>query len=114
VSVLSAPFLLLAFSASRWGGLCLVILVLIGALESGFASMQSTLVLLAAPATSRGGAMGILSACIGTQPLGTLRTGRSSTHASAADRWAPCGSGSSHAPRACRSRWPPTRPSPSL
>lgn len=72
---MSAPFLLLAFSASRWGGLCLVILVLIGALESGFASMQSTLVLLAAPETSRGGAMGILSACIGTQPLGTLWIG---------------------------------------
>jgi len=75
LSVLSAPFLLLAFSASRWGGLCLAILVLIGTLESGFASMQSTLVLLSAPEASRGGAMGILSACIGTQPLGTLWIG---------------------------------------
>jgi hypothetical protein len=49
--------------------------VVIGALESGFAAMQSTLVLLAAPEASRGGAMGILSACIGTQPLGTLWIG---------------------------------------
>jgi MFS family permease len=75
VSVLTAPFLLIAFSASRWGGLCLALLVVIGALESGFAAMQSTLVLLAAPEASRGGAMGILSACIGTQPLGTLWIG---------------------------------------
>jgi MFS family permease len=49
--------------------------VLIGAAESGFAAMQSTLVLLAAPADSRGRAMGILSACIGTQPVGTLWIG---------------------------------------
>jgi MFS family permease len=75
VSVLTAPFLLVAFSASRWGALCLALLVVIGALESGFAAMQSTLVLLAAPEASRGGAMGILSACIGTQPLGTLWIG---------------------------------------
>ena len=81
LSVLSAPFLLLAFSASRWGVLCLAILLLIGALESGFAAMQSTLVLLSAPEVSRGGAMGILSACIGTQPLGTLWIGLLATTA---------------------------------
>jgi MFS family permease len=75
LSVLSAPFLLIAFSGSRWRGLCLVLLLVVGALESGFAAMQSTLVLLAAPEASRGGAMGILSACIGTQPLGTLWIG---------------------------------------
>ena len=48
---------------------------MIGAAESGFATMQSTLVLLSAPEDRRGGAMGILSACIGTQPLGTLWLG---------------------------------------
>jgi hypothetical protein len=37
--------------------------------------MQSTLVLLAVPDRVRGGVMGILSACIGTQPLGTLAIG---------------------------------------
>jgi MFS family permease len=46
-----------------------------GAAESGFAAMQSTLVLLCAPERLRGGVMGILSACIGTQPLGTLAIG---------------------------------------
>lgn len=80
-SVLAAPFLLVAFSASRWGAVCLALLVVIGALESGFAAMQSTLVLLAAPEERRGGAMGILSACIGTQPLGTLWIGLLATGA---------------------------------
>jgi MFS family permease len=75
VSVLVAPFLLLAFTGLRWPWGCLAVLVLIGAAESGFAAMQSTLVLLAAPEASRGRAMGILSACIGTQPAGTLWIG---------------------------------------
>ena len=37
--------------------------------------MQTTLVLLSVPDRVRGGVMGILSACIGTQPLGTLTIG---------------------------------------
>jgi MFS family permease len=72
--VLVAPFLLLAFTSVRWPWACLP-LVLIGACESGFAAMQSTLVLLSAPEASRGRAMGILSACIGTQPTGSLWIG---------------------------------------
>jgi MFS family permease len=75
LSVLVAPFLLLAFTSLRWPWACLGVLVLIGACESGFAAMQSTLVLLSAPEASRGRAMGILSACIGTQPAGTLWIG---------------------------------------
>jgi hypothetical protein len=75
LSVLVAPFLLLAFTGLRWPWACLAVLVLTGAAESGFAAMQSTLVLLSAPAESRGRAMGILSACIGTQPAGTLWIG---------------------------------------
>jgi hypothetical protein len=50
-------------------------MVAMGIAESGFAAMQSTLVLLSAPTHARGGGMGILSACIGTQPLGTLAIG---------------------------------------
>ena len=75
LSVLVAPFLLLAFTSVRWPWAGLPVLVLIGACESGFAAMQSTLVLLSAPEVSRGRAMGILSACIGTQPAGTLWIG---------------------------------------
>lgn len=75
MAVLTAPFLLLAFTSLRWPWACLPVLVLIGACQSAFAAMQSTLVLLQAPEASRGRAMGILSACIGTQPAGTLWIG---------------------------------------
>jgi hypothetical protein len=75
VAVLSAPFLLLGFTSLRWPWACLPVLVLIGACESAFAAMQNTLVLLQGPEASRGRAMGILSACIGTQPAGTLWIG---------------------------------------
>ena len=74
-AVLIAPLLLVALSGSRRIGLCVALLVVMGAAESGFAAMQSTLVLLSAPERLRGGVMGILSACIGTQPLGTLAIG---------------------------------------
>jgi hypothetical protein len=46
-----------------------------GVAESAFAAMQSTLVLLSSPEQTRGGVMGILSACIGTQPFGMLFIG---------------------------------------
>jgi MFS family permease len=74
-AVLVAPLLLIVFTGARWRWVCVVLLVMIGMAESGFATMQSTLVLLSAPEDRRGGAMGILSACIGTQPLGTLAIG---------------------------------------
>src|SRR3989441_4504701 len=74
-SVLVAPVLLVALSGSRSFFACVALLVVMGAAESGCAAMQSTLVLLSAPERVRGGAMGILSACIGTQPLGTLAIG---------------------------------------
>jgi MFS family permease len=74
-AVLVAPLVLVVFATSRSLVVCLVLLAVIGAAESAFAAMQSTLVLLSAPAQARGGAMGILSACIGTQPLGTLAIG---------------------------------------
>lgn len=74
-AVMVAPLLLVALSASRWMWICIGLLVVMGVAESSFAAMQSTLVLLAAPERVRGGAMGILSACIGTQPLGTLAIG---------------------------------------
>ena len=74
-SVLIAPALLIALSGTRWLAACVVILGLMGLAESGFAAMQTTLVLLSVPDRVRGGVMGILSACIGTQPLGTLAIG---------------------------------------
>ena len=74
-SVLVAPALLIALSSSRWLALGVGLLFLMGLAESGFAAMQTTLVLLSVPDRVRGGVMGILSACIGTQPLGTLTIG---------------------------------------
>ena len=74
-AVIAAPFLLLLFSGSHWRWVCALILLIMGAAESGFSTMQSTLVLLSAPEDRRGGAMGILSACIGTQPLGAVSLG---------------------------------------
>jgi predicted MFS family arabinose efflux permease len=74
-AVVVAPLVLAALAASRWRWAGVAILLVMGMVESGFATMQSTLVLLSAPEDRRGGAMGILSACIGTQPLGTLWLG---------------------------------------
>ena len=74
-AVTIAPIVLIAFAASRSLALCLVLMFAMGIAESGFAAMQSTLVLLSAPPHARGGAMGILSACIGTGPVGTLAIG---------------------------------------
>ena len=74
-AVTIAPIILIAFAGSRSLALCLVLMFVMGIVESGFAAMQSTLVLLSAPAHARGGAMGILSACIGTGPVGTLALG---------------------------------------
>src|SRR5438128_2524802 len=69
------PAASIALSGSRRLALGVVLLFLMGVAESGFAAMQTTLVLLAVPDRVRGGVMGILSACIGTQPLGTLTIG---------------------------------------
>jgi MFS family permease len=74
-AVLTAPVLLVGLAGLRWFPACVALMVVMGIAESGFATMQSTLVLLEAPERLRGGAMGILSACIGTQPLGTLAIG---------------------------------------
>jgi MFS family permease len=74
-AIVTGPALLVALSGSPWLAVCVALLVVMGAAESSFAAMQSTLVLLGSPEHARGGAMGILSACIGTQPFGTLFIG---------------------------------------
>jgi predicted MFS family arabinose efflux permease len=74
-AIVTGPVLLIALSGLPWLPACLALMVVLGVAESGFAAMQSTLVLLSAPEHLRGGAMGILSACIGTQPIGTLLIG---------------------------------------
>lgn len=74
-SSLAGALCLLAFALSPWYALSFLLQVGIGMAESGFGTMQSAIVLLSAPEGARGRAMGILSACIGTQPIGSLWIG---------------------------------------
>jgi MFS family permease len=74
-SSLAGALLLLAFAWSPWYALSLALQLAIGATDSGFGTMQSAIVLLAAPEHAHGRVMGILSACIGAQPLGSLWIG---------------------------------------
>ena len=74
-SAVAGGLFLLGFALSPWYALSLAIQLGIGVAESGFGTMQSAMILLAAPERARGRAMGILTACIGTQPLGSLWIG---------------------------------------
>jgi MFS family permease len=74
-SSLTGALLLLAFAASPWYLLSLGLQFAIGITDSGFGTMQSAIVLLAAPERTHGRVMGILSACIGSQPLGSVWIG---------------------------------------
>jgi MFS family permease len=75
ISIVLTPGLVAAVSQSPSLFPCLVLLAVLGLVETVFATAQSTAVLLAAPEGVRGGTVGILSACIGTQPVGTLAIG---------------------------------------
>lgn len=75
LSSLGGALLVVALAASPWYAACVAIQLAVGVTEAGFGTMQSAIVLLAAPERARGRVMGILSACIGTQPLGTLWIG---------------------------------------
>jgi MFS family permease len=66
---------LLAFTLSPWYGLSCALLVLVGMGNSGFSTMQSTIILLSAAPGMRGRAVGILGLCIGSTPLGLLELG---------------------------------------
>jgi len=71
----AAAALVLVFALSPWFLLSLWLQLAIGLAEAGFGTMQSTIVLLNAPERLRGRVMGLLSACIGTQPIGALWIG---------------------------------------
>ena len=74
-SSLAGALLLLAFAASPWYAVSLALQFAIGITDSGFSTMQSAIVLLTAPVRAHGRVMGILSACIGSQPLGSVWVG---------------------------------------
>jgi MFS family permease len=66
---------LLAFAASPWFAVSFALLFLVGLGNSGFSTMQSTIILLSAAPGMRGRAVGILGLCIGSTPLGLLELG---------------------------------------
>jgi len=65
----------LAFAHSSWATIAGLALLAAGFGIAGFASMQSTLVLVHTPPANRGRMMGVLAMCIGTAPLGLLHLG---------------------------------------
>ena len=66
---------LLLFSFSRWYGLSISALVILGIGSAGFGAMQATIVILVAKADMRGRALGVVSLAIGAIPLGALMIG---------------------------------------
>jgi MFS family permease len=66
---------LIGFALSPWYGLSFALLVIVGMGNSGFSTMQSTIILLSAAPGMRGRAVGILGLCIGSTPLGLLELG---------------------------------------
>ncbi|HEV2099097.1 MAG TPA: MFS transporter [Stellaceae bacterium] len=60
---------------SPWYGLAFVLLLAGGLGTAAFSNMQTTLILLEAPAAMRSRVMGIVTMCIGTGPLGILAVG---------------------------------------
>ena len=67
--------MILAFSHTQWPALSGAWLLILGLGGAAFASMQAALVLLYTLSEYRGRVMGVLSACIGTGPLGFVHLG---------------------------------------
>ncbi len=64
------------FVWSPWYALTFILLCLGGICQSGFATMQSAVTMLATPHDMRGRVMGLLSVCIGAgTPLGVVEMG---------------------------------------
>ncbi len=70
-----------SFSDNYW--LAMLIQFAIGIADAGFGTMQSTIVLLAAHERARSRVLGILSVCIGTNPLGALGVATLTTYVGA-------------------------------
>ena len=73
-SVVALVFLCV-FAAASWYPVALLALVLAGVGTSGFATMQSALVMTTASDEMRGRALGLLSMCIGVLPFAMLTLG---------------------------------------
>jgi MFS family permease len=81
-SMLAAVMVVIqSFSPGYWTSL--PIQFAIGFANAGFGTMQSTIVMLAAHERTRGRVLGILSVCIGTNPLGALAVAALATYVGA-------------------------------
>jgi len=76
---LCSSALVIGLALSPWYALSLFIQFLLGLAESGFATMQAALILMHASDRARGRALGILTVCIGTGPIGALIIGFSAS-----------------------------------
>jgi predicted MFS family arabinose efflux permease len=78
-ALLQGSFLLLggviAMALSPWYGLAFALLLIGGLGTAVFSNMQTSLILIEAPPTTRSRVMGIVTMCIGTGPLGVLLIG---------------------------------------
>jgi predicted MFS family arabinose efflux permease len=78
-ALLQGSFLFLggviAMALSPWYGLAFVLLVIGGLGTAAFSNMQTSLILIEAPPTTRSRVMGIVTMCIGTGPIGVLAIG---------------------------------------
>src|SRR5437588_9351157 len=66
---------LAAMALSPWFALAFVLLLIGGLGTAVFSNMQTSLILIEAPPTTRSRVMGIVTMCIGTGPLGVLLIG---------------------------------------
>jgi MFS family permease len=65
----------IAMALSPWYGLAFVLLLIGGLGTAAFSNMQTSLILIEAPPTTRSRVMGIVTMCIGTGPIGVLMIG---------------------------------------
>jgi MFS family permease len=65
----------IAMALSPWFGLAFVLLLVGGLGTAAFSNMQTSLILIEAPPTTRSRVMGIVTMCIGTGPIGVLAIG---------------------------------------
>ena len=75
LSIIIPGLTLVAFSASQWLWLSIILLLIVGATNSIFTALRSTLVLLIVPDHLRGRVMSLRELSWGTTPLGMLLLG---------------------------------------
>ncbi|MBM3490666.1 MAG: MFS transporter [Alphaproteobacteria bacterium] len=100
----------LLFAFSPWPVLSGLLLVLVGAGNASFASMQATIVFLSAPAAARPRVMGVLAVCIGSSAFGFALIGLLASQVGAQAAIVLCSLGALLALALAALAWPAIRP----